>query len=100
MARLKFRTTNIALDEDEDVAEVTAVVRDDAYEVITSSLGQVRTTATARGGTEMTVVLPVGDAMKLFRECGAMNGLHPLHAKGSSEIYDSLSTVVYGLIEG
>lgn len=34
MARLQFRIANIALDEEEDVTGITAVARDDAYEVI------------------------------------------------------------------
>lgn len=98
MARLQFRITSIALNDEEDVSEVTAVVRDDAYEVIKGILGDVTTTATARGGTEMTIVLPIIDAADLFRACGQMNGLDPRYAKGSHEIYESLTAVFYGLM--
>lgn len=99
MARLKFRVTGILLDEEEDVAVVAACVDNDAYEVITGILGEVNTMDTRRGGTEMAISLPVTDALKLFGECGRMNGHDPRYAKGSSEIYDSLSAIVYGLIE-
>lgn len=99
MAHLKFRITNIALDEEEEVASITAVARDDAYEVITGILGDVDTIARERGDTEMTVVLPTPQMLDLFRACGGMNGLDPRHDKGGHEIYDSLSWVVYGLME-
>ncbi len=60
MARLQFRLTAIALDEEEDVREVTAVVRDDTHRLITSLVGDVTTISNARGGTELTIALPRG----------------------------------------
>ncbi len=99
MARLKFRATRISLNEEEDVSEVTALVDIDAYGLITDILGPVHTTVTARGGTEMTVTLPVADALTLWRACGSMNGLDPRYDKGSHDIWESLSRIVYGLIE-
>lgn len=99
MARLRFRITTIALDEEEDVSEVTAVVDGDTHRLISEVLDSVTTTDTRRGGTETTIVLPVSDALELFDWCGKRNGLDEGWAS-SSEIWRSLSTVVYGLIEG
>jgi hypothetical protein len=99
MAKLQFRISNIRFDEEEDVAELTAVVRDDAYEVITGILGDVNTLDTSRGGTEMTITLPVGDAMKLYRECGKMTGLDPRSKQGGHEIWDGVNWVYCSLID-
>ena len=70
MARTQFRLSVIALDEEENVREVTAVVRDDTYGLITSLLGDVNTVGRARGGTEMTITLPADAMFKLFAEVG------------------------------
>ncbi|MFF5261401.1 hypothetical protein ACFY4C_20860 [Actinomadura viridis] len=99
MARLQFRVISIALDAEEEVARITALARNDAYEVITGILGQVQTPTRERGGTEMTVILPVSQMLDLFRECGRMNGYDPRHDRGGHEIYESLSSVVYGLMD-
>jgi hypothetical protein len=99
MAKLQCRVTNICFDEEEEVAELTAVVRDDAYEVVTGILGDVNTVDTSRGGTEMTITLPVGDAMRLYDECGKMTGLDPRYKQGSHEIWESLNWVYCGLID-
>ncbi len=76
---------------------MTAVVRDDAYELVTSLLGDVSTTSRARGGTEMTIVLPMDAVRRLFHETGEIAGTDPRYAQGVSDIYDSLTAVVYGL---
>lgn len=99
MARLKFRTASIILDEEEEVREITAIVVDDTLKVITDILGQVTTLRSARGGAEMTIVLPVAKLLELFHACGRMNGYDPRYSMGGHEIYDSLSIVVYRLIE-
>lgn len=99
MARLHFRLTSVTLDEEEDPKEVTAIVDKEAFQVIASVLGHVHTIRTSRGGTEMTVALPVDEASKLFRECGGMSGLDPRHDTGGSEIYDSLTMVFYGIMQ-
>lgn len=97
MARLKFRISSIALDEEEDVSGITAVVRDDAYRIITDMVGPVETTAAARSGTEITIVLPLSATRELFSRCGELNGLDPRHHV-TGEVYDSLSTIFYGLM--
>lgn len=97
MARLKFRITNIALDEEEDVSGITAVVRDDAYQVITDMVGPVETTAAARGGTEITIALPIATVRDLFQKVGEINGLDPRHPV-TTEVYDSLTAIFYGLM--
>jgi hypothetical protein len=99
VARLHFRLTNVALDEEEEPQGVTAVVDEGAYEVIAGILGEVNMTDRRRGGTEITVALPINDVRKLFHECGKINGLDPRYDKGSSEIYDSLTMVFYGIMQ-
>lgn len=97
MARLKFRITNIALDEEEDVSGITAIVRDDAYEVITDLIGPVDTTAAARGGTEITITLPLAKTTALFRRCGEAFG-SDLRYDITCEVYDSLTHIFFGLM--
>ena len=87
MARLQFRLAVIALDEEENVREVTAVVRDDTYDLITSLLGDVNTVGRARGGTEMTIALPADAMSKLFHEVGAIPGNDPRYANGAKPSY-------------
>lgn len=99
MARLQFRLTTIALNEEEDVREVTAVVRDDTYRLITSLVGDVQTISNGRGGTELTIALPLDVMLKLFHEAGAIPGDDPRFAAGVHDIYDSLTAVVYGLLD-
>lgn len=98
MAHLKFRVATIVLDEEEDVSSVTAVVDLDAHGLITDLLGSLDTTDVRRGGTEMTVTLPLADMLKLFHEIGRIPGDDPQYARGVHEIYVSLSAVVYGLM--
>jgi hypothetical protein len=98
MAQLHFRITDIALDEEEDVTALTAVVDRGIFEVITGILPKVTTTDERRGGTEMVITLPIADAQKVWRECGRMTGADPRYAKGTTEIYDSMCMVVYGLM--
>lgn len=98
MAHLRFRITSIALDEDEDVSSVTAVVRDDAHDLMLGILGRVATSDVKRGGTEMTVTLPLADMRKLFSEIGRIPGDDPRYELGVSEVYASLSMVFYGLM--
>ncbi len=99
MAKLKFRVTTIALDDEEDVASVTAIVRDDAYQVLTGILGWEPATATARGGTEMTVELSAADMMTLLRECGSISSYDPRYDAGSGEIYAAMNWIYYSLMD-
>lgn len=94
MARLHFRLTSIALDEEEDPRELTAVVDRSAFMAIAGILGHVRTAETSRSGTEMTITLPITEASMLFRKCGSTPG----YDKAGHEIYDSLTMVFYGLM--
>ncbi|MCU1656141.1 MAG: hypothetical protein JWO57_797 [Pseudonocardiales bacterium] len=99
MAKLQFRITNIRFDDEEEVAELTAVVRDDAYTVITGIVGEVNTLNATRGGTEMTIALPADNAMRLYGECGQMTGLDPRREQGGHEIWDSLNWVYCSLMD-
>jgi hypothetical protein len=98
MARPQFRLSVIALDEEENVREVTAVVRDDTYDLITGLRGDVNTVGTARGGTETTIALPADAMSRLFHQVGTIPGNDPRYANGANDIYDSLTAVVYGLL--
>lgn len=103
MARLKFRITTIHLDDEEDAYGITAVVRDDTFATILDLLGadaaNVAVSDTARGGTELTVMLAAPQMLELFRQVGKVAGDDPRYATGTSDVYDSLSCVVYGLME-
>ena len=96
MARLRFRISTIVLDEEEEVCSITAVVRDDTLAVIGKLIGEPPVLHTSRGGTELTIVMPVGDVIRLFHACGKTVGPDYEH---TSEIYESLSFPVYRMIE-
>ena len=99
MAQLRFRITDLAFDEEEEVSMVTAIARDDTYQVIKELLDRpIVALQMARGGTEHTITLPVQDALELFRLAGRTTGGDPRH-EHTHEIYNSLSWVVYSLIE-
>lgn len=99
MARLRFRVTTVHLDEDEEVEAINAVVRDDALAAVERLVGAVRRVGEPRrGGTELTVHLDAGEVGKLFHAAGRVSGLHPDH-EHTDEIYDSLSFVVYRMME-
>lgn len=93
---VRFRVTSIALDENEDVAAVTARAGTATLKVITDFLDDVSWTVVSEQESEITLPLP--DLLKLFHECGGLSGLDPRH-EHTHRIYDSLSMVVYGLIE-
>jgi hypothetical protein len=89
----RFRLTSIALDEQQDVSEVTAAVSTPTLAVIREFLGDVPWTVLSE--SESAVTLPAGDMLRLFRACGKLSGLDPRYGH-SHLIYDSLSHVVYG----
>jgi hypothetical protein len=95
MADGQFRVTMIALDEDEEVSAVTAAVGTATLGVIRDFLPGINWTVLSEAESE--IVMPVQDALRLFRECGKLNGLDPRH-EHTHRIYDSLCNVVYGLI--
>lgn len=98
MAKLRFRITSIALDEDEEVSGITAVVRDDTHQVITGMVGAVDTSNVTRGGTEMTITMPVAQMSGLLRQCGKTTGEDP-RAEHTHEIYDSLNWLFCSLMD-
>ncbi len=99
MARLHFRVVNIHLDEEEEVSSVWAVARDDTVAVIEGLVGAVeRVGEPRRGGTESTIHLPHDEMVELFRKAGKFAPIHDEH-KHTREIYESLSFIVYGLME-
>ena len=96
MGNPKFRLTSIALDEQENVSAVTAAVSTSTLAVIREFLGDVGWTVLSE--SESSVTLPAPEMLELFRACGKLSGRDPRY-EHSHEIYDSLSRVVYGLIE-
>ncbi|WP_157254819.1 hypothetical protein [Nonomuraea typhae] len=98
MEHRRFRIVTVALDDKEEVREITAIVRSDTHKVITELVGDVAAVPRGSDGAELTVALPVETAIKLFRTCGQMTGRDP-HHEHSSAIYDSLGHIYFGLIE-
>lgn len=98
MARLRFRVVNIHLDEEEEVSSIWAVVRDDTLVAVERLIGAVEHVGEPRrGGTELCVHLPADQVMKLFNAAG--HTTDDLLREHASEIYDSLSFIVYRLME-
>lgn len=87
MTNRQFRITSIELDKNERVTEITAVIRQDAYQTITSILGTV--TGTQLSPQQAAIELSATDARRLLAECGAQTG-----HKGASDICGSLSRVL------
>lgn len=98
MAHLNFRLLSITLGEEEDVREVTAAVSAGAHELIIGLVGPVMTMSSVPSGSVQTVILPVDVARKLFRAAGQLSGTDPRYDLGSTEVYDSLSAIFYGLM--
>lgn len=99
MARLRFRVATVHFDEEEEVDAIEAVVRDDTLAVIRTLIDDVATLGNPRrGGTELTVGLDLNQVLDLCRAAGKTTGEHPDH-EHTHEIYDSLSFVVYRMIE-
>lgn len=96
MSNPRFRLTSVAFDEREDVSSVTAAAGTATLAVIREFLGDVPWTVLSEA--ESSVTLPAQDMLRLFRECGKLNGFDSRFAH-THRIYDSLSHVVYGLIE-
>ena len=97
MADRQFRLRSIGFDAGEEVAEVAAAVTGKARELITTLVGELVALPVVEGG-ELVVILPVADALKLFAVAGQTRGTDPDH-EILHEVYNSLSVVVYGLIE-
>ena len=92
-----FRVTTITLDRDQEVSAVQAVADDVTVDWIR---------LTVSGGMDITggdpqgtlIRMPVGTMLELFRLAGKMPGTDPAYPH-AHVIYDSLSRVVFGLIE-
>lgn len=99
MARLRFRITIIHLDEEEDVEGIDARVHNETHAVIEQLIGErVPVVESDRGGTELVINLGVRQLVDLFGKAGKFAPVHPEH-KHTKDIYESLSFVVYGLME-
>lgn len=96
MANPKFRLASVAFDENEDVSSVTAVASASTLAVIREFLGDIGWTVLSE--SESSVTFPVSQALELFDATGKVNGLDP-RSEHTSPVWNSLSTVVYGLIE-
>ena len=96
MSNPKFRLTSIVFDESEEVSAVTAAAGTSTLAVIREFLGNVPWTVVSE--SESSVTLPVAEMLKLFRACGSLPGTDPRY-EHTHPIYNSLSLVVYGLIE-
>lgn len=95
MSTPMFRVSRVDFDKHEDVSEVSAVASTGTLGVIRGFLGDIPWRVLNEAESEIT--MPVQDALRLFRECGKLNGYDPRH-EHTYRIYDSLSRVVYGLI--
>lgn len=105
MARLEFRITTIHLDPDEDVEAITAVVRNDTLAAIGKLLShenadQIDVVSSDRGDTEMTVKMPWPVVSALHSAAGTVDPETPEGKAVGVAVYDSLSQVVYGLMQG
>ncbi|MGX6604816.1 hypothetical protein ACWKSP_22210 [Micromonosporaceae bacterium Da 78-11] len=92
-----FRIATIHLDEDHDVAGITAVIDAPFLDSVrTLSEADVPVTRRERGNTELWVELDVTALLKLFQAVGSRLDANPLQVPGA---YNALSLVVYGLME-
>lgn len=95
--RADFRVTRIDLDREEDVANVVAVTTPAVVKTIGEVLGaEPEVLATTRGGTEVELRLGSQQVLDVFNGFGKFPGSDPRHC---GDVYDSLSHVVYGLME-
>lgn len=88
-----FRLAAVSFDNNEDVRAITAIADPETQKIMTR-LGAKFTALPS----SWEVVLPVSEALGLFRACGKIRGCDPEH-EWTSAIYDRLSRVVYRLIE-
>ncbi len=98
MARLRFRVTTIHLDENEDVSAVEAVVRDDTLVAVEHLIGAVRRAGRPWPSGAQAVWLDTAEIVKLFNAADKTTREH-LCYEHTGEIYDSLSFIVYGLMD-
>jgi len=100
MARLNFRLTSIALNDEEEVSAVTAIVRPPTRDLIVDLIGPDAAEFTpAANGFELMVTLPARSMHELFSKAGKLSGTDPRYEMGVYDLYDSLSMVVYRLCE-
>jgi len=92
----RCRVSSVAFDEGQEVSTVTMIVSTGTLEAIKAFVPEA--TWTVRSETENEVTLLVQDMLTLFRHAGRTSGLDPRYPH-TSQIYDSLTMVVYGLME-
>jgi hypothetical protein len=94
-----FRVTSIELDPEEEVSAVRVQVTARAYEVITGQLLTGETVKTLDHGNDHRLIeLLTPQVTRLHSLTGKFSGDDPLYPV-TTEIYDSLCMVVYGLME-
>jgi hypothetical protein len=95
----RFRVTRINLDTDLDVRSVTVITQPGTAAMIRGMLGgPLKVTSLGSSGA-VTIELPAGDAVRLYRACAQMPGTGP----GSADtdlIRESLSRACGGLAGG
>jgi hypothetical protein len=97
MTERTFRILQIRLDENEDVAGITAAVTGTAtIAVIRDLLGDVPWRILSE--TESEIDLDTAQLLRLHRELGAISGTG-LRLDHAYPVYLSLCRIVYGLIE-
>lgn len=97
----KFRIINIALDLDENVETITAVVQAETLDAIKTMVDPTevkQTPSTQTVGTEVTVTMPWVVAAALFTAVGGLQPTDPRSEHVDPDVYDSLDPVVLGLM--
>lgn len=99
-----WRIETITLDEDEEVASITAVLDAPYLDRLDKLIwpqndGCATVVRRERGDTEVRVSLDVGQLLALFRQVGNLTDLPEDEAKNIPGCYNSLSFVVYQLME-
>ena len=98
MTKMNFRVTSIELDPDEDVTAVRAMATAEAARVIAGFGGIEPPSVPVGPDGPRLMTFSVPQIMKLHEATGKIRGDDPVYPV-TTEIYDSLCMVIYGLIE-
>jgi len=93
-----FRVTGIKLDDDEELAAVTALASGDALRVLRGMGGPDLRVQDIPASRWHVVDLDLGEMRKLRDATGKMTHLDPQHAI-TTQVYDSLCLVLYALLD-
>lgn len=96
MSDIKFWVKTIEMTEAAEVTALTVIASQETLDVIAALVGH-EVTAVPAAHDYREARLPEPDASHLFRACGGLNGLDPRHVH-TTEIYDRLTQVYYGLL--